>query len=87
MAGVRYGFDMLSVDIEDGKVVDARVASGGYFIEMGEADIWALCRCLFRHDNRICAPGPPVPDPATILTFATGDGPDWREANIRRLAG
>jgi hypothetical protein len=35
-----YLYDGLYVDIENGKVVDARVATGGYFIEWGKADVW-----------------------------------------------
>jgi hypothetical protein len=82
-----FGFDMLYVDIEDGKVVDARVASGGYFIEMGEADTWSYVDAFSGTTKGFAAPGPPVPDPATVLTFATGMALAWRRLHIRRLAG
>lgn len=67
-----YGFDILSVDIENGKVVDARAACGGYFIEWGEADIWSYVDGFSGTTTGYAAPGPPIPDPATILTLATG---------------
>lgn len=64
-----YGFDMLSVDILDGKVVDARAACGGYFIEWGQADLWSYGDAFSGVTTGYAAP---TPDAATIVSLATG---------------
>ncbi len=66
-----FGFDILSIDIQDGKVVDARAGCGGYFVEWGEANIWNYSYAFSGTTTGYAAPGPPVPDPATVMTFAT----------------
>ncbi len=64
-----FGFDILSVDIQGGKIEDARVACGGYFIEMGEADRWSYVDGFSGTTTGYAAP---TPDPATILSLASG---------------
>ena len=82
-----FGFDILSVDIEDGKVVDTRAACGGYFVEWGQADIWEYVDGFSGMTTGYAAPGPPIPDPPTILIFASGIALICVGRNIRRLAG
>lgn len=79
-----FGFDMLSVDIEDGKVVDAQVDCGGYYIEWGAADVWARMDGFSGTTTGYAAP---TPDPATIVTLATGMGLIGMIRNMPRLAG
>lgn len=79
-----YGFDTLSVDIEDGKVVDARASSGGYFIEWGQADLWNYVDDMSGTTTGYAIP---TPDAATILAFATGVVLARMRLNILRLAG
>lgn len=64
-----YGFDILSVDIEGGKVVDARASTGGYTIEWGEENWWSYAYSISGTTTGYAVP---TPDPATILSFATG---------------
>jgi hypothetical protein len=73
----------LSVNIEDGKVVDARVACGGYFIELGEADLWSY---VDGFSGTTAGYAAPTPDPATILTVATGMAVIRMMRNMPRLA-
>jgi hypothetical protein len=64
-----YGFDILSVDIKGGKVVDARASCGGYFIESVRADIWAYVGAF---SGRTTGYATPTPEPATVLALVTG---------------
>ena len=64
-----YGYDVLYVDIEDGKVVDARVGSGGYFIEWGEADEWFYVNAFSGTTTGYAIP---TPEPSTLLLLASG---------------
>lgn len=82
-----YGFDILSVYIENGKVVDARAACGGYFIEWGQADVWEYVNAFSGTTTGYAAPGPPIPDLTTVLTFATGIGVICRRLHIPGLTG
>jgi hypothetical protein len=79
-----FGFDILSVDIEDGKVVDGRVSCGGYYIEWGEADVWSR---VDGFSGTTAGYAAPTPDPATILTFATGMGLIRVMRNMSRRTG
>jgi len=81
-----YGFDILSVDIEGGKVVDARLACNSYYIEWGEADRWSYADDFWGTTTGYAAPGPPVPDPATLVSFATAMAVIGTKLNIRRVA-
>ncbi len=64
-----FGFDILSIDIEDGKLVDTRAACGGYFIEMGEANIWEY---VLGFSGTTTGYATPTPEPATIMGLASG---------------
>ncbi len=79
-----YGFDILYLDIEDGQLADARVGCGGYFVELGEADIWSR---MDGFSGTTIGYAAPTPDPATVLTFLTGMLLARKALNLRRLAG
>ena len=64
-----YGFDVLSVDIEDGQVADALVACGGYSIEWGRDNRWSY---VDGFSGTTTGNVTTTPDPVTLLTFATG---------------
>ena len=78
-----YGFDGLSVDIEDGKVVDARVATGGYFIEWGDDDRWSY---VDDFSGTTTGHADTTPDAATVLTFATAVVGVGMKLNLPRRA-
>jgi len=79
-----FGFDILSIDIADGKVVDARASCGGYYIELGEANVWSYVNGFSGTTTGYAAP---TPDAPTILTLASGMGVmGWLRA-MSRLAG
>lgn len=80
-----YGFDILSIEINDGKVVDARVGTNGYFIEWGESDIWQYVDAFSGSTIGYVAPGPEAPEPAAILSFASGIGLIGLSLKLRRL--
>jgi hypothetical protein len=79
-----FGFDILYIDIEDGKLADARVGCGGYFVELGEADVWSRVDAFSGTTTGYAAP---TPDPATILTLSTGLWMARKTRILRRLAG
>ena len=64
-----YLFDDMSVDIENGEVVDARASDAGYFIEWGEANSWDY---VIGFSGTTSGYAIPTPEPATILMSAGG---------------
>jgi len=64
-----YGYDILYVDIEDGKVADARVATGGYYIEWGQADYWVYEPGFSGTTTGYAIP---TPEPASLITLLGG---------------
>jgi hypothetical protein len=64
-----YGFDILYADIEDGNVVDARVGTGGYFIEWGQDNRWSFVDAFSGTTTGYAVA---TPEPAGIVTFVSG---------------
>ena len=63
-----FYFDVLSVQIENGKVVDVRAAAGNYFAEWGFSDRWLYVNGFSGSTSGDVA----TPEPATVVLMCGG---------------
>ena len=59
----------MSIEVENGQIVDARAACGGYFVEWGEANIWGYS---LGFSGTTTGQSEATPEPACLITFISG---------------
>jgi len=59
----------VSIEVENGQIVDARAACGGYFVEWGEANIWGYS---LGFSGTTTGVADTTPEPACFVTLISG---------------
>jgi len=78
-----FYFDQLILEIDDGKVMDARAGADNYFLDWGEDNSWEYVNGF---SGTITGYAVPTPDPATLLIVVTGMALIGTRPNVRRSA-